>query len=229
MTEDGVLLQRYADDGAESAFAEIVQRHVHLVYFTALRRLGGDAHLARDVTQVVFVELARQAENLAQHRSLAGWLYLTARNQAAKLVRKEVQRRAREAEADAMAMMSNEPESQLDWERVAPILDQALCRLSPRDREAVLLRMWENREFRDIALIQATTEGATRMRVARSLERLRAGLKRAGIPSTAAAIEQALQTQALAVCPPALSAHVAAAAMTTVASLVADNCIKVVG
>ena len=79
MSEDAELLGRYASEHSESAFIELIRRHVDLVYSAALRLSGGDAHRAEDVTQQVFTELARQAQHLAKHPALAGWLYTTTR------------------------------------------------------------------------------------------------------------------------------------------------------
>src|SRR5690242_2139028 len=102
MNDDAELLRQYAEDHAEEAFAEIVRRHVDFVYSAALRQVNGDAHLARDVTQLVFAALARKASKLAGHRVLAGWLFVSTRFAAAKLVRAERRRHARELEAHIM-------------------------------------------------------------------------------------------------------------------------------
>ena len=64
MSDDSELLRRYAEARSQDAFAELVQRHLTLVYSTALRQAGGDAHLAQDVTQMVFTDLARKAAAL---------------------------------------------------------------------------------------------------------------------------------------------------------------------
>ena len=102
MSEDAELIRRYAEEQSEEAFAELVQRHVPLVYSAALRRLAGDAHAAADVTQLVFTALARQATSLADCRVLPGWLYATTRNVTVDYVRREHRRRTREQEACAM-------------------------------------------------------------------------------------------------------------------------------
>src|SRR5688572_25665365 len=140
MLTDTELLRHYADEKSESAFAELVSRHVDLVYSAAIRQVGGDAHRARDVTQIVFTTLARKAASLASHPVLAGWLYTTTQHAAARAIRTEMRRRAREQEAHAMQQVLGSGETPIDWDRVRPVLDAAMADLGERDREAVLLR-----------------------------------------------------------------------------------------
>src|SRR5262245_3125509 len=102
MTSDSELLERYARNHSDSAFAELVARYVNLVYSAALRQVGNDAHLAQDVAQNVFVDLARKAGSLSTRPVLTGWLYTSTRYAAAMVVRREHRRRAREQEAHAM-------------------------------------------------------------------------------------------------------------------------------
>ena len=121
--EDSELLRRYAEEGTETVFTEVVRRHVNLVYSAALRQVNGDTHLAQDVTQLVFADLARKAKTLARHRVLAGWLFTSTRYAAAKLVRGEQRRRARETEAKLMReILHDDGASALDWARVRPVL-----------------------------------------------------------------------------------------------------------
>src|SRR5688572_15017061 len=100
--EDSELLRRYAQTGAQDAFAELVRRRVGLVYSVALRRTHGDRHRAEDATQAVFTDLARKAAALSHLPVLAGWLYRSAQFAAAGLVRAEQRRLAREQEAYLM-------------------------------------------------------------------------------------------------------------------------------
>ncbi|MCX6951614.1 MAG: sigma-70 family RNA polymerase sigma factor [Verrucomicrobia bacterium] len=191
MNDDAELLRRHVDDRSEAAFAELVRRHLTLVYFAALRRTGGDRHLAEDVAQGVFTALARDAAALVQHPTLTGWLYTTTRRVAAKAVRTEQRRQAREQEAHLMSELANGPEVAADWERLRPVIDAALDELSDRDREAVLWRCWEGRAYADIGAALRVTEDAARMRVDRALERLRDVLAKRGVTSTGAALAAA--------------------------------------
>src|SRR5262245_55395489 len=109
----------------------------------------GNTQLAEDVTQAVFLALAQSAHLLADRPSLAGWLHTTARNLAAKTVRSEVRRRAREQEAVTMnELLSSAPNAV--WEQIAPQLDEALGELPDGDREALLLRYFERKSAREM-------------------------------------------------------------------------------
>src|SRR5688572_27873578 len=102
MSDDAELWRRYAERRDEAAFAELVRRHVDLVYAAALRQLGGAKHRAQDVTQSVFVDLARRAGALAGRTEIVVWLYTSTHYAAAKLKRGEQRRQTREAEAQLM-------------------------------------------------------------------------------------------------------------------------------
>ena len=75
MIDDEQLLLQYARERSESAFGELVARHVDFVYSAALRVVNGDSHLAQDVAQTVFIDLARKAGSLPGDVGLAGWLH----------------------------------------------------------------------------------------------------------------------------------------------------------
>src|SRR5882757_2180865 len=129
MIDDAELLRRYAEEHSEAAFADLVQRHLDLVYSTALRQLRGDAHLAQDVAQLVFTALARKAASLAGRTTLAGWLYLSTHHAAAQAVRSAQRRHTREKEAHVMQELFSNPDSATDWDRVRPVLDDAMRHL----------------------------------------------------------------------------------------------------
>ena len=188
--DDAQLLRRYARQGAEEAFAELVRRHLGLVYGSALRRVNGNAALAEEVAQEVFAGAAKESERLAGKVeggvSLAGWLYVTTRNAAANVVRAERRRVRREQEAFAIsergtsggadatgasgvASMSEEEM----WARVRPELEAVMDNLGEKDREVVLLRFFEGRAFGEIGTALRVSEDAARVRVNRALEKLR--------------------------------------------------------
>jgi len=214
MMDDSTLLRRYARDRSEGDFAELVRRHLNLVYSAALRQVNGDTHLAQDVTQLVFTDLARKAATLAGHRVLAGWLFTSTRFAAAKLVRGEQRRRTREQENPLMP--ESDPTAALDWERVRPVLDEALGEMDERDREAILLRYLEGCDYAQVGAKLALSDNAARMRVDRAVDKLRGLLARRGVTSTAAALSLALANQAIVAAPAGLAASVTGAAVAGV-------------
>lgn len=128
MTDDATLLRHYVEDRSEAAFAEVVRRHLGLVYSVALRQVGGDVQLAEDVAQQVFTALARKARELSQRAVLGGWLYQCARFAAIDIARAESRRRRREQEAEIMRELNAAPTTETDWEQLRPILDEAANR-----------------------------------------------------------------------------------------------------
>lgn len=215
MSEPGELLRSYGSERSERAFTEFVQRHLNLVYFTALRRTGDD-RVAEEVAQEVFTAVARQATTLASHPNVVAWLYRTTRNVAEKARRSEHRRRHREQEAHLMQDDST-ASSPVDWEAVRPFIDRALDELSEVDREAVVLRFFANQPYASIASVLGSTEDAARMRVDRALEKLHAALRRHGLKSTQAALGLALTHQATLAAPAALAGKISGAVLSQVA------------
>jgi len=222
MENDAQLLRRYADEKSETAFAELVRRHLDLVYSAALRRLGGDAHHAADVAQQVFTTLARDGRKLSRHGVLTAWLYTATRNAAVDLIRAEQRRHTREQEASTMQQLfSAAPDA--DWARLRPVLDGVMDELSETDRTAVLLRFFEKRPFSEVGAALQLSEDAARMRVERALDKLRVLLARRGVTSTAAALTSALANQAMVAAPAGLAATITGVAVTTGAATAATG------
>jgi RNA polymerase sigma factor (sigma-70 family) len=213
MNDDATLLRRYAEDRSEAAFTELVHRHLDLVYSAALRRTGGDTHRAADVAQQVFGSLARNARKLSRHSVLPAWLHTATRNASLNLMISEQRRRARESEAAAPETGAPGAAESPDWERIKPILDGAIDELAGPDREAVVLRFLESREFSEIGLALRMSADAARMRTGRALEKLRALLARRGITSTAAALGAVVTSQSLVSAPAGLAPSVASASV----------------
>ncbi len=210
---DGMLLREFVQERSEAAFAELVRRHVDLVYATALRRCGGDAGLAEDVTQTVFGDLARKASGLPAGVVLAGWLHRHATFVSSTVVRTERRRRQREESAATMNEDGNDPREGAAWADIGPILEEALEELPERDRLAIVLRFLDGQRFAGVAAQLGTSEDAARMRVDRALGKLRDGLAARGVTSTAAALGLVLGAQAGAVAPAGLAGSVVVAAL----------------
>ncbi|HEX2860085.1 MAG TPA: sigma-70 family RNA polymerase sigma factor [Lacunisphaera sp.] len=213
MLTDAEMLQRYARERDERAFAGLVQRHLGVVYGAALRRTGGRAHLAEEIAQKVFTDLARKAAVLSHHPALTGWLHRSTRYAAIDVARAE-QRGQKLAQTLAAMTDSNlPPETQVEWERLRPVLDEALDQLKDSDREAMLLRYFEGLGFAEVGARLHVSENAARMRTERALEKLRRYLGKRGVTSTTAALGLLLANQALASAPAGLAITVTASAV----------------
>ena len=210
MADDGALLGNYAQAGSEDAFAELVRRHLELVYSTALRAVNGDQDLAKDVCQTVFIDLSRKAASLAKRAGLTGWLYRSACFAAAKAVRSESRRQAREQQAHAMQEQITTTSPHTDWDNISPIFDSVMLELKDSDREALLLRFFERRSLAEVGTNLGLSENAARMRIERALERLRNRLSRRGVTSTAAALGKVLTHHTMVAAPSGLAASIAA-------------------
>ena len=218
MTENIELLGRFAARGDESAFGTLVERHVNLVYSTARRVVNGDAHLAEDVAQTVFTDLARKARALPRDVVLTGWLYEAARFTAANAIRGERRRQAREQEA--LAMQPTASESTAAWEQIAPHLEEAMGELNAPERNAILLRYFQNQDFHAVGLALGVSDDAAQKRVSRAVERLREFLAKRGVTVSASGLVVVISTNAVLMAPTGLSAAITAAAIagTTIAA-----------
>jgi len=214
MTPDSELLRQFARTNSEAAFAELVRRHVNLVYSAALRQVNGDEHLAKDVAQTVFTDLARKSGSLARRENLTGWLYTSAHFAAAKMVRGENRRRDRE---EKFMREPTETASEADWEKLRPTLDNAMHELKETDREAILLRFFENQPFIQVGAKLGLNENAARMRVERALEKLRDIFTKRGI-TTATALASVISANAVQMAPANLAATLTAASLAGVGS-----------
>lgn len=221
MPDDLDLLRLYVENHSEPAFSELVERHVPLVYGAAFRRLNGDGHAAKDVTQEVFRQLAAHATSLRRHPHLVGWLFKSTHFAAANFVRTEGRRRIREQEALTMNDPNEVSENAVDWAQLRPLLDDAMLALSDDDREALLRRFFQGRKLAEIAEILAVSEDAARMRIDRALERLRVHLERHKITSTASALGILLANTCCVAAPVGLAAVVSSGAITAAAGVTA--------
>jgi len=211
-TSDMQLLKKYAGSEEESAFAELVRRHLGLVYGVALRKTG-NPQAAQDISQAVFIILAKKAAVLPKTTILSGWLYQTAVLTAANYQRAEARRTRREQEAYMQSMNTDmDAESEL-WPRLAPFVEDAMARLNEKDRNALLLRFLEGKSFREIGGIFGASENAAKKRVHYALEKLRRLFLKRGVSTTAALIGAALCAHAAEASPEGLAQVVTSAAM----------------
>ena len=211
---DSQLLREYAENGSEAAFSEIVARYTDLVYSSAVRQVGSP-DLARDVAQSVFTDLARKAGSLArklkENDTLIGWLYRGTRYEALPILRTERRRLARERLA--MQHLDTTSEPSLDWDRIRPVLDEAMASLGDQDRDALLLRYFKNEDLRSVGHALGVSDDAAQKRVTRALEKLQTYLARRGVTTSAAAVSTVLSTNAVPMAPAGLATTLASASL----------------
>src|ERR1700722_10595685 len=195
MTDSQRLLADYVKHASEAAFRELTARYLDLVYSPAVRLVGGDTHLAEDVAQTVFLDLARLAKGLSSEVRLGGWLHRHTCFVAAKTLRGERRRQSRERQAAEMNALQNHSEAHLG--QVAPILDEAINQLGAADRTAVVLRFYERLDFRSVGEALGSNEAAAQKRVSRALEKLHAQLRRRAVTLSAVALGSVLAGEAV--------------------------------
>jgi RNA polymerase sigma factor (sigma-70 family) len=211
MNDDMALVREFAASQSEHAFETLVARHVNLVYSAALRQ-ARDADLAQEITQAVFIILARKAGSLSPNTILSGWLYRAAQFAAKDALKIQRRRQLREQEAFMEGVLQNEPDAA--WEQLSPLLDEAMARLRDKDRDAIVLRFFENKNLKEVGTALGLEERAAQKRVARGLEKLRAFFAKRGVDSTAACIAEKISANSIQAAPVALAKSISAVAIT---------------
>ena len=216
MTDSNQLLRDYAERGSEAAFRELVGRYIDFVHSVALRRVDGDAHLAEDIVQTVFIDLVRhsgraQASLLEGPCALGGWLHRHTCFVASNFRRAEQRRQTRER--IAVEMNSLESVGEPAWQHLAPVLDEAINELGAEDRDALLLRFYERRDLRAVGAALGVGEDAAQKRVSRGLDKLRALLTQRGVSLSLSVLAGFLAERTVAAAPAYLAPAVSDAAL----------------
>lgn len=219
MTESQELLSQYVQTGSELAFRQLAERYTNLVYSASIRLLNGDSHAAQDVTQVVFTDLARTATTLPRDVLLGGWLHRHTCFVAHNYLRAERRRATRER--IATEMNDHEAHSEAALSQIAPILDEAVNQLPSEDRNAILLRFFEQRPYNAVGELLGTTEEAARKRVDRALHKLQRWLRGQGVVLTVTSLTGYLLNQTVVAAPLGLALTISSAAVAGVGATAA--------
>jgi RNA polymerase sigma factor (sigma-70 family) len=214
---DTELLHLFITEDSNAAFTQLTTRHAGLVYTAALRQTRSTA-LASDITQAVFLDLARHARKLRPDTHLPSWLITVTRRTAIDAIRRESRLRTREQTSAELATVNAHDSPNASTSDLAPILDDALTALPEPDRRAVLLRFFENQSFQQIARHIDATETTTQKRVTRALEKLRTQLARRGITTTATLLAAQLPLHASTTIPVTLATTLATPAFLATAA-----------
>jgi uncharacterized protein (TIGR03435 family) len=209
-TDDIALLRQYAENNSDEAFAALVTRHINLVYSVALRQVG-KPHAAEEITQAVFIILAKKAAQLRHDKALSSWLFQATRLTTNNFIRSESRRHRREEEAYMQSVL-DEAGTEV-WPKIAPLLDDAVGGLREKDRQAIVLRFYKGRNLRDVGLALGASEDAAEKRVSRALEKLRNFFTKRGVDSTTATIAETISANSVQAAPVALAKSVTAVAI----------------
>ncbi|MBI1178812.1 sigma-70 family RNA polymerase sigma factor [bacterium] len=203
------LLRSYCQSRTDAAFRAVVEAHIDLVYSAARRLAGGDFHLAEDISQTVFADLARKADRIPADAVLSAWLYRHTFFVASSMIRRERRRRDREQEAFAMDTILQTAEP--DWAQLAPHLEEAMNTLAESDRLALVLRYFDKLDLHEIGTRLGISEDAAQKRVTRALEKLKTRFAKRGVTISLTALAASLFAHAVTAAPTALAGQVAAA------------------
>jgi len=211
MNDDHRFLEQFVCEQSESAFGELVRRHLDLVYAVALRMVNGDVHLAQDVTQSVFIDLARKAGSLPTGVVLPGWLHRHTCFTASNAIRKE--RRLKTREQTALELRALDDGSEPPWTQIAPLIDDGLNHLNTADRHALVLRFLKQQDFRSVGAALGVSEDTAQKRVSRALDKLRGVLAGRGVALSAAVLGSMLAAQTIQAAPAGLANGIISASL----------------
>jgi len=174
-------------------------------------RQVGNPHHAEEITQAVFIILAKKAAQLRHDKALSSWLFQTTRLTANNFIRSEIRRHRREEEAYMQSVLDEAGAGV--WPKIAPLLDAAIAGLREKDRQAIVLRFYEGRNFREVGLALGASEDAAEKRVSRALEKLRNFFAKRGVSSTTAILAGAISANSVQAAPVMLAKSVSAVAV----------------
>lgn len=210
--DDWQLLNEYKSRNSEEAFRELVTRYAGMVYHVALRQLR-NPHAAEEIAQAVFITLAQNAGRISRRTLLSGWLFHTTRFAVLNRLRSETNRQRHEQEAFTMQTITETNDSGPIWEQISPLLNDALEKLPEKDRAAVMGRYFEDKSYKDVAVLLGVSEDAAKVRIYRALEKLRVIFSKKGVALNSVALAAVFTAHGVSTLPAGLASSITAAAM----------------
>jgi RNA polymerase sigma factor (sigma-70 family) len=220
---DQDLLRKFTREQSQDAFTALVSRYVNLVYSAAVRQVRSP-HLAEEVSQSVFIDLARHAGKLKPNTVLTAWLYQVTRNAAIDVVRRETRRQAREQIAFQMNEINH---TSSDWTHIEPLLDEAMQSLDDSDRTAILLRFFENKSLREVGDALGSSEDAAQKRVGRAVESLREFFSKRKVAMTAGGLTALISANAVQAAPSGLAAALGTGTVLAASALSSSTAVPI--
>jgi RNA polymerase sigma factor (sigma-70 family) len=212
--DDRKLLELYARQGSRAALEELIRRYVDTVHSAAIRQTR-DTNDAADVTQAVFLLFSKKAGRLGKDVVLAGWLLRATHYACLHLRRGEARRKRHEQKVAAMTAPTDKEGptrhgTDPDWEKVAPLLDEAVATLGGSTRSAVVLRFFQNKSYKEVAERLQISEPSARQRVSRAVVQLREFFSKRGVVLSAGALEAVVIAHAVHPAPLGIAGSAAA-------------------
>ncbi|HEY7329890.1 MAG TPA: sigma-70 family RNA polymerase sigma factor [Gemmataceae bacterium] len=190
---DCQLLERFAHQRDEAAFASLVRRHGSLVLGVGRRILQQDQD-AEDVFQATFIMLARKAASAGWQKSIAGWLYKVAYRLA---LRTRTQMARQRALQRAVGIASGTKSSTIEEsQEMLAVLDEELHHLADKYREPLLLCYLEAKTRDQAARQLGWSLRTLERRLQQGLNLLRARLSKRGVELPVALLAAGLSQQA---------------------------------
>lgn len=199
--EDRQLLRQYVVQNDSAAFAALVQRYISLVH-NAARRQTRDSHLADDVTQAVFILLARKAATIRPDAALAAWLFAVTRHAAQNAMK--IRSRQVHYETRAASQRAESIETDHEQNELRLLLDDAIARLPQLEQTGVLMHFFQQRTHQEIGAALGLSAEAARKRISRALDKMREFLGGRGVTVGATALVAGLHAESASAVTPAL-------------------------
>ncbi|MCL2640703.1 MAG: sigma-70 family RNA polymerase sigma factor, partial [Phycisphaerales bacterium] len=214
MLNDWELLHKFTREKDQGVFKELVERHIDMVHGVARRMLGASRSHADDAVQAVFLLLSQRADRISPKGSLAGWLFRATRYCCANIKKSEDRRQRHERES-----VMEPKEDATTNEELAAVLDEALGRLSEKERQAILVRYMKRKSVAETSEVLGVSVRAVEKRLRLGIEKIRHVFARKGFVVPTAAVGAVMMVEGAKAAPASLTASAVGATIQASASV----------